>query len=233
MIRFWSRPPPMVFQHGRILLRTPSISLAVTTVARLGAAGAWRVTCCTGLGWVSGVCCFCGDCLFFRMSSIIESTLGLGTAGLGGCGLGGAGFGGLGGFVFWGGYGSLVLRAFRSAARLGASGLGFSAGGGGRGLACAVSTLGFSGAGGGSADLGGGALVASSAIGTSLGCGGGLPTLGAAAFWATISKSTMIGSGSMSGGRLKKSRFSTAAPRTTTCTIADTIAGMRISTLSG
>ena len=26
--------PPIVFQHGRILLRTPSISLAVTTAAR-------------------------------------------------------------------------------------------------------------------------------------------------------------------------------------------------------
>src|SRR5262245_65933112 len=109
MIMFWSRPPPIVFQHGLILLRTPSISLAVTTAARLGAAGAWRVTCCTGLGCCSGVCCFCGDWMFFSTSSNRESTVFGGGAGLGGAGLGGSGFFTSGGGVV-GLVGLLVLR---------------------------------------------------------------------------------------------------------------------------
>ena len=144
----------------------------------------------------------------------------------------GAGLGGSGGFSTLGGSGSLGFIATRSSAGLATSGLGFSTGGGGSGLASATSGLGFSGAGGGSAVLGGGALVVSWAIGTSLGCGGGLPTVGAAAFLSIASNSTITGSGSISGGRLKKSRFRTAAASTKTCTIADTMAGVRISTLA-
>jgi hypothetical protein len=145
----------------------------------------------------------------------------------------GAGFGGSGGFSTLGGSGSLGFRAMRSSAGLATSGLGLSSGGSGGGLASLTSTLGFSGAGGGSAVLGGGALVASLAIGTSLGCGGGLPAVGAAAFLSITSKSTITGSGSISGGRLKKSRLSTAAASTMTWNIADTMAGVRISVLSG
>ena len=89
------------------------------------------------------------------------------------------------------------------------------------------------GAGGGSAVLGGGALVVSWAIGASLGCGGGLPKVGAAAFLAIASNSTITGSGSIGGGLPKKSRLRIAAPSTKTCTIADTMAGVRISRLEG
>src|SRR5260221_4236478 len=147
MIRPWSFRPPSEFQHGRILLRTPSISLAVTTAARLGAAGAWRVTCCTGLGCCSGVWTLVFDCWFFRMSSSSESTRSFGF-GLGGGGLGGSGFfastGGLGGSGFFGsafgGSGSFGFIAISSSAGLGGSGLGIR--GGGRGVVFVDSGLG-------------------------------------------------------------------------------------------
>lgn len=53
-------------------------SRAVSGDARTGGADAGRVTCCARLGLVSGVGDFCGDRLPFRMSSIMESTVGRG-----------------------------------------------------------------------------------------------------------------------------------------------------------
>src|SRR5690606_38466621 len=137
--------------------------LAVTTAARFGAAGACRVTCCTGLGDCSGVWIFCVDCLFFRMSSIIESTLCLGGAGLGGGGLGGAGFfasgaglGGSGGFSTFAVSGFLGVNALISFYCMAASVFGFSSGlvgGGGVGASTTSGGFGLGGDGGGSADF--------------------------------------------------------------------------------
>jgi len=63
-----------------------------------------------------------------------------------------------------------------------------------------------------------------------LGCGGGLPMVGAAACLSIATKSSITGSGSIGGGR-KKLRFTIAATIAATCTPADRIAGVRISTL--
>src|SRR4051812_39032718 len=156
-----SRAPPIDDQHGRILERTPSISLAVTTVARLGAAGAWRVISFGGLGCCSGVCCLVLESWFLRMLSTSASTLGFfgGSGGFGGglggstffaSGFGGSGLGGSGFFSSLGGSGCLGLSAITSSVGLGGSGLGFSTGAGATGLSSAVSSLGGSGAGGGS-----------------------------------------------------------------------------------
>src|SRR3982750_2553225 len=131
-----SRAPGVGLQHPLIFWRPPSISLAVTTAARLGAAGAVRVTCCTGLGCCSGVCTLVLESWFFRMLSTRASTLGFAGCGLGGGGLGGAAFfpsglggSGLGGSGFFSsveGSGSLGFIAITSSVGFGGSGLGFS-----------------------------------------------------------------------------------------------------------
>src|SRR4051812_38831177 len=153
-----SRAPGVGLQHPLIFWRTPSISLAVTTAARLGAAGAWRVISFTGLGCCSGVCTLVLESWFFRMLSTSASTLGFfgGSGGFGGglggstfftSGLGGSGLGGSGFFSSLGGSGCLGLSAITSSVGLGGSGLGFSTGAGATGLSSAVSSLGGSGAG--------------------------------------------------------------------------------------
>src|SRR5204862_4794868 len=131
----------------------PSISLAVTTAARLGAAGATRVISLTGLGCCSGVCTLVLESWFFRMLSTSASTLGffggsgLGGGGLGGStfftsGLGGSGLGGSGFFSSLGGSGSLGFIAITSSVSFGGSGLGFSPGVGATGVSSGTSGCG-------------------------------------------------------------------------------------------